>query len=180
MRKYVKLFTVLVSILVLFANCDKVGICTENKLSSERTDYIGTELRINGYYYDASGKKDSSEIYYFYKNGIFHLGETVLTQDAENGRVIDTYDDLYPRHHKWGAFRVDEDNIEIETWALTYSSCIKRLLISGKIQSDTSFLINRIILIKKNGKTESDKSTNTLFMFHEVLQKPDSTNSFVK
>lgn len=173
----------IIPIILLFpfvTGCGK--FCKDMKLSFERQDYTGKELRTNGYYYGDFTKSDSFYyIWYLYRNGVFYQGGSVPAKDAENGVIREDIIETPVANSMLvsGAFRVVGDKIEIEGWQPTLG-CHKTMSRKGKIINDSTFIITRTEYMRRNGKVDRVDTTSTVFHFHAADRKPDSTTNFVK
>ena len=162
-QKIMKL--IIASMLILY-----IGGCKKpyEELSLQRMDYIGNELRTNGYYY--CYYEDGIIIRFLFRNGIIKLcGSFPSIQDFEN---CDNPCSGSSSKIGWGVFFVDKDIIKHETWR--GSPGFEKLpteIFEGKILNDTTFHITKYYL--SNGENSSAK--NMLFHFKQFSPKPDST-----
>lgn len=166
----------------LFSSCGKgLGLCKDMELSFKRQDFSGSLLKTNGYYYEEPDKSGNSPIHYLYRNGVYHGGFKESYEDAKNGNIdVDATNSVLKQTRRvWGAFRLNGNSIEIETWGATYG-CSKTISMKGEVNNDTTFVITQIKYMKKNGKVEEEKKVNNTYHYRASLQKPDSTNDFVK
>jgi hypothetical protein len=170
---------ILLYLAIQLVSCGK--LCKDMKLSSERTDYLGTELRTSGYFYSDHSNSGSARLCYLYNNGVYLDCSSVDLKDAENGTIAAHIIDSPPKDTKraWGTFRISGTKIEIEGWQPTLG-CSKTMLQKGEIINDSTFVITRIEYMKKNGKVDRVDTTSTVFHFHAADRKPDSTTNFVK
>lgn len=167
-----------------FCGCERIGLCKDDELSFGRVDYTGNQLRVNGYYFGDVIKDDKmplANIYYLYKNGVF-LSRLVQDLDkAQLGTIsIDTSNSFAKRvKSAWGVFRVNGKIIEFERWEPSMNSCEKTVYERGEVVSDTSFVLKRREF-RTNGKVGHTENLDSIFSFRSTLQKPDSTNQFIK
>jgi hypothetical protein len=176
-RKFTMVVLLFQSFLV--ASCGK--LCKDKELSITRGVYTGT-LKTNGYYFFKSDS-ESAKTFFLYRNGVVQGDYNSEPLDAvENGTVnFDASRSLNEQtKYVWGAFYANAQEIEIECWRPAHSGCFKTKLRKGTILNDSTFLITKIELLRKNGKVESDFDVNDTFYFHALTHKPDSTNDFVK
>jgi len=147
------------------------GKCSKDDLQIERENYSGTNLRIDGVFYNNPQKAH----FFLYRDGVFFDGGTGF-----NGSISDlikfyskkeNYKTAYELPYAWGVFKIDNDEILIEKWvsgdAFGRYTTSK---FSGVIINDTTLLLNHPAAVI---------GTDT-FYFHKFLPKPDSTNTFIK
>ena len=152
----------------------------DDKLSLDRTDYNGSELRIDGYYYQ---EKDGEfySLYFFYKNGVLQdLGGgytpselSELESKIKNG----TFDNANDVKYYWGVFQVDGSGIKFEKWygERPYPAFVR----DGYIVNDTTFVITQSYRMKR-GKKKVERAKDETYHFKKFSPKPDSTNEFIK
>lgn len=161
-------------ILISLLSCEKVFDDTE--LSMKRTNYDGTELRTDGYYFYQ--KADKFHPLFISRNGVFIRGYTYELSSADqveesfkNGVF---YENIKNDKTRWGVFNITEKAIEFEGWApnggLKHTTSIEY----GEIIDDTTFCIY------KEHIYGNDEERNSLYHFKQFSPKPDSTNSFIK
>ncbi len=104
--KYILLFIGL----TLCISCEKMNTCKDKELTLKRTEYLGQELRTDGFYYgnpntDAQGKS-LYELFVFYENGILMLPGTIEFSKVEE--YITTIANSNQQNTKfvWGLFEV--------------------------------------------------------------------------
>lgn len=177
MKSVMVLFILIVSECLM--SCGK--LCKDMNLSSERSDYIGTELKTSGYFYGNPSNSGSVRLWYLYNNGVYLDRSSVDVKDAENGTIAAHIIDSPPTGTKraWGIFRIRGTKIEIESWQPTLS-CSKTMLQMGEIINDSTFVITKIEYMRRNGKIDMVTTPNTTYHFHAADRKPDSTTNFVK
>ncbi|MBX2907788.1 MAG: hypothetical protein KF744_17210 [Taibaiella sp.] len=150
------------------------------ELSVKRNAYSGT-LKTDGYYFEAADDTSKySEIFFLYRNGILQGGYSELVEKAETGTI--TIDNVQRKQIKyyWGAFNIDASELQIESWLPLYAGCLRTKLRKGRVLDDTTFLITKVVLFERKGKVSSEFDVSDTFHFHATLQKPDSTNDFIK
>jgi len=151
------------------------------KLSMQREDYYGNELRTDGYYYCQEPKGDTYEaktlIMFFYRNGILFSPSAYWTLDleiVEKQMVIQNEEQRKERVY-WNVFTVVDNRIKYEGWAnpATTMTIQKN---SGYIENDTTFRITEQYF----SHNETTYYTNDVWHFKKFSPKPDSTNNFIK
>jgi len=158
--------------------------CRFPMLGLQLQAYKGQELRLDGYYYrnNYSFKDDIwVKIFFFYKNGVVlngsssalsSLGE--LEERFKNGSYHS-----WNREYRttWGVHRIEGDKIQFEVWIHRGGALrLDRLVRTGKILNDSTFVINRILI---RGDVRYPMVASDTFHFKEFSPKPDSTNSFI-
>jgi len=136
-----------------------------------RSDYLGNEFRIDGYYYSKFmlEEKEYIAIYFFYENGVeLHWKTSVLTDfkqlevDIQNSTQNS---ELSEPKDKWAAFHVNNNRITLETWAHTLANKKGTYLFEYEILNDTTLYSTGL---------------KTYFHFKRFDFKPDSTYSSIK
>ena len=154
----------------------------DSKLSLERRDYFGQELKINGFYFDTYTNEFMNnilyEVYFFYNNGIIRCTGCC----ADNLEQLDSIfkrDLLLDKFAKpkfaWGVYNIKGNKISFEKWGPSSGGPKKTLLRKGIILNDTTFVIK--YLFNNYGKNEYTE--NDTFRFRKFTPKPDSTNKWI-
>ena len=156
----------------------------DDKLSLERVDYNGNELRIDGYFcrYNYVNKEPEPHgvtPYILYRNGII-LGDVGVTADRISEMEENFKNGFYASNSKkyyWGVFQINGDKIKYEKWvagdppmwAFTYE---------GVILNNTTFVINKYYRMADMNK-KAPKEVYWEYHFKQFNPKPDSTNRFI-
>jgi hypothetical protein len=163
--------------------CGK-NILSHDKLSIDRVNYIGNELKISGYfYYKYSTSADNLySIYFLYSNGIvMHGGATkesnLLTLETEFQNGI-YYNKIKDSRYHWGVFRIENDIIKIERWYPSSGGKLRAYVREGIILNDTSFVIKEFYRDRR-GKKKDFEELQENYYFKNFSPKPDSTNKYV-
>lgn len=175
--KYLLLFITL----FIMQNCIRQISYKDDTLSIQRKDYLGDELKIDGYYYLIYGDGDYITATFFYRNGILLKGNAGLVSDIEeleNSYVNDYNDAVKDVKSMWGVFKVTENKIFFERWYPS-EGALSAYVRSGVILNDTTFHITEVYRMQKGQKTEIS-TTDEMYHFKQFSPKPDSTNVFVK
>lgn len=150
--------------------------CKAEMLSIINEPYIGSQLRIDGYYYSLVG--NGKDILIFYRNGVLispsGYDDNISLKAIELDLVSDKFiSNIKKNKSFWSYFKITNKDIEYETWEPTSS---KDYIYSnyGIILNDTTFINTKI----KN-RDNKEFSRNDTFKFKQFLVKPDSTNSFL-
>jgi len=178
--KYIRimiLLLILVGVFIMFFSCCNTLAPDEN-LTLQRTDYIGNELRIDGYYvhYFAKGKTDAD---FFFENGtVFRVRGRRIDgiSDYSEKRFLDANFIRLNRDTKtnWSVFEINGDDIVIQGWTHSSGGGIPIATRRGKILNDTTFVITSIHIHRQT------REINEVYHFRKFSPKPDSTNSFIK
>ncbi len=146
------------------------GKCEKDDLKLERQDCSGTDLRMDGIFYNKPHKAH----FFLYRNGIFFDGGTrfkgSLSDMLEFYSQNKNYTTAYELPYRWGVFKIENNEIMIEKWVSsdTFGRYTTSML-TGKIINNTTLLID--YPVKSIGRDT--------FYFHQFPSKPDSTNTFI-
>ncbi|MDR2586191.1 MAG: hypothetical protein LBC84_08250 [Prevotellaceae bacterium] len=154
----------------LFSSCDK--LFPDEKLTLQRRDYVGNELRTDGYYYSHWASYNSlfdnnTAIMFFYRNGVVLNAlsyDGINLERIENEMVL-YYDIIQKYKSGWGVFIIDKDIIMCEQWSTSAGGGLPVYRRNGRIENETTFTFNNI---------------HETWHFKQFSPKPDSTNSFIK
>ena len=152
-----------------------------DKLSLERKDYFGDELKISGYYYRKYSTDNTYRyvIYFFYNNGVlFHAGtifEENLSKKEEEFKNGVFYNNTKNTRFRWGIYTISENKIKFERW---YPGEAQKAFVSeGTILNDTTFHITKSYRNQNGEKTEI-RPKDEVYHFKKFSTKPDSTNKY--
>ena len=149
----------------------------EEPLRNTRRDYIGDNIRIDGFYYSYFQGKIFN-VLLLYRNGVFFD----VSGDGKDRTKPEEVEELLTEEHiklvnskkyDWGIFIVEGNSILFETWRFTQRDH-RAVFQSGEILNDTTFHIT-----KHNYSDGGIKDANTLYYFYPYSPKPDSTNTFI-
>ena len=70
MDKFIS-YTITISLSIFMLGCDV--LFPDEKLSLQREDYNGNELRIDGYYYWYNKENNGTAVYFLFRNGVILL-----------------------------------------------------------------------------------------------------------
>lgn len=171
---------IIIFCMLLNISCKSIFSPEDDKLYMEREDYIGTQIRLDGYYHRISYENKIFGGYFFYQNGIIAsldgVEKTILEYDeyAEN---LSKSEDYKNQKSTWGVFIIRNDSIFFERLypAQPYQAYIRE----GVVLNDTTFCINSSYRMVKGKKTEV-REKNEIYHFKQFSPKPDSTNNFIK
>jgi len=154
---------------------------SDDKLSLERIDYNGNELRINGYYYMKDPYRSQIHVFFLYKNGIildgsaFDIENTNRTEEWYRNGFYATNATKYK--YNWGVFQIDGYQIKYEKWTPVQGP-LWAATYEGVIINDTTFVINNYFRAKDAGK-KAPTEVHWEYHFKKFNPKPDSTNRFI-
>jgi hypothetical protein len=165
-----------VAIISCFYGCDK--LFPDEKLSLQRTNYTGNELRMDGYYYCYLEKTNITVIYFLFKNGIIRYtgGYSRYNEDNREQEMVSYYG-KFTSKTDWGVFIINGNTIQYEKWVEAPSgvrASINRRL--GYIENDSTFHITESYY----SGTGETKQVDEIYHFKQFDNKPDSTNVFIK
>jgi hypothetical protein len=174
----------LIFILVLLSGCERASICKDDDLNLRRIDYSVSQLRTDGYFFGAANPTSSvpfANIYYLYRNGVFFTTEADDLDRAVVGTIEVDIANKFGQQIKsaWGIFQVNGNVIEIERWRSRANGCEGTIYEKGEIVNDSTFLIT-LREYRDKGKAAKSETPNSVFYFRPLIQKPDSTNNFIR
>ncbi|GHT22665.1 hypothetical protein AGMMS4957_13170 [Bacteroidia bacterium] len=135
------LFVLIISLSMFMSYCN--SLFPDEKLTMQRGDYEGNELKIDGYYYRQEVTEVSSRtmVMFLYRNGILLSCGSFSTIDLNI--VVEELPNRYTlveEKQEWmGRFSIDKNLIQTEQWVESpsgASSSIYRR--SGYIENDTT------------------------------------------
>jgi hypothetical protein len=148
--------------------------------SFERTDYTGSLLRTDGYYYYQDVQSGYYTLLFFYRNGIMLYGGAVQAPDipAREQRFANGswYNTVKGDLSYWGIFRVLGTTIELESRGSDGSTGLLVYRDTGLIENDTTYRITR----QRRVNGDNDRVVDKVYHFKPFSPKPDSTNTFIK
>jgi len=174
--KATDLFLSVILCLFMFG-CNK--LCSDEKLSMQREDYVGNELRVDGYYYIQDEKHQNTSIKFLYQNGIILTGGGYSGTDLNvvEAEMVKVYSEIRKHKNHWGVFSITNDQILTEAWDDPLGGCsLPTVKCRGYIQNDTTFHIVESYFSNTKKTYYSDK----VWYFKQFFNKPDSTNNFIK
>ena len=148
----------------------------DDKLTLQRKDYLGNELRTDGYYYRFR-ENGSTTVYFLYKNGIIKSASSYSSHDLDmvEKEMVKWYREIRKTKTGWGVFLISDNKIEHETWDNPVGRIVVRKTI-GHIVNDKTFRITEFSHPYNNQTYYVDE----VWHFKQFSPKPDSTNNFIK
>ena len=146
------------------------GKCNREKLHLKRQNYIGNNIRIDGFYYNKPNKAH----FFLYSNGIYYDGGNLFIgtlADMEYHYTNNLYNkNSYNLPYRWGVFLIFDNKIVIEKWISSdMMAKYPTLQFDGIIINDTTLALHYL----------DDKTKRDTFYFHKCNHKPDGTNKFI-
>jgi hypothetical protein len=180
----IKMLTLLSTGFILSSSsCDKErNESSDDKLSLEKINYKGNELRIDGYYYQNYISGDYIHTFFLYKNGIILDGMSIridkILEKEENFRNGFYATNVASKYkYQWGVFQIDGTKIKYEKWVPT-NGPFPAVTYEGVILNDSTFVINKSYRALDAGKKVPTEHYWE-YHFKEFSPKPDSTNRFI-
>jgi hypothetical protein len=171
--KIIRLLMLSIFMLSFLFGCN--ALFSDERLSFDRIDYEGHELRLDGYYYRQG--KDYTLVYFFYKNGIVLSANSYRNLDLNivEDQLLKRYSQIVKEKPNWGIFKIASNQIEYEQWEAPTEGGLSISHSKGYIENDTTFHIIETYF-SYNKKTYFD---HEVWHFKQFAHKPDSTNSFI-
>jgi hypothetical protein len=144
-------------------------------LTLDRIEFNSNAIKIQGYYYNC----DTEYCYPFYlfKNGVYlSCGSLEIIKKNRIDSIITNVEfikRLKNTQYGWGVFQANGNLIKIESWLSGNGGPYPTRLLSGKIINDTIITISGY-------KSFTDVNKIDTFHFRYLVEKPDSTNMFIK
>jgi hypothetical protein len=150
----------------------------DEKLTIQRVDYNGNELKTDGYYYCYFEETDITVICFLFRNGIIRCmgGYSRYNEDNREQEMVSYYNRRTIKSD-WGVFVINGNKIQWEQWVESpsgVSASINRC--SGDIENDTTVHFTESYY---SGRNET-KQINEVWHFKQFDNKPDSTNVYIK
>jgi len=118
------------------------------QLQNTRQPYVGSEMRIDGYYFRSeTNARDIDNIYYavmFYRNGVFDDINFLIhpySFDSLERKIDELAGKKFRIKMGKGVFKIDGDELLVEYWANASSSPVPTGIKKGKILNDTTISI---------------------------------------
>lgn len=170
------LFILTINLSMLMSCCST--LFPDEKLTLDRMDYNGNELRMDGYYYCYFENTDITVVYFLFRNGILRYtgGYSRYNEDNREKEMVSYYDRFTPKTD-WGLFVINDNKIQYEKW-IEAPSGIKAAINrrSGYIENDTTIHFTE----SYNSGTGEIKQVDEVWHFKQFANKPDSTNVYIK
>lgn len=145
-------------------------------LQAERADYLGSELRVDGYYF-LTYDNNIISIRFFNRNGILldgpapdHSQPGALSELEDDFRSGKYYNDCKNIKTDWGIFSISGDRIRVDRWGYGDGGPLPSVVETGVILSKTSFRIDKV---------NNRYVTPEIYQFKHFPYKPDSVCKFI-
>jgi hypothetical protein len=171
-------------------------------LVSSKRDYIGQNLKTEGYYYlysnysNSTGyKADLFDCFILYKNGIYYnvskgsydtklnISENLKKLDTNINYHVTKQQDFLSQRPNWGVFHIIGSEIEIESWVFSSGGGdYPTRILKGEIKNDSTIHFHtklESVPLQANRKKKTFSIDET-YHFRQFSPKPDSTNKFIK
>ena len=161
---------------ILLSSCAK--FVTWDEFSLQRMQYDGTQLRIDGYYYQIEGGMYDSG-YCFYRDGcLLDMGGNSSSLEEMDAYVIREFINRShdSKKQSWGIYVIRDNTIQFERYYITDDTKKRSYVREGTILNDSTFHITTSF---RSGGSEQSKK-NEIYHFRQFSPKPDSTNNFIK
>jgi len=167
----------LIILFLLLSSCLKENI----PLSNSREDYLGDQLRIDGFYHQINKDGYIVNVWFYYRNGIlFQIPiRSEITDPAAFISLLtkETIESNRKRKYNWGIFKIKGNEFLSEHWETpTQGNYLATITMTGEILSDTSYVITKYI----NSQRGMSGGGDSYWYFYPFSPKPDSTNVFIK
>lgn len=166
------------------------GCISFEPLTQIKKNFIGSNLKLNGYYYSFDYKKIKA--FTLFKNGVFYNNffDGIDSYYNENLDSLDTkylkhflFDIKYPLQYQWGLFNINNSEISIERWVTASGGgAYPTQMLKGTIKNDTTIYFHTLVGAHpiNVGKMKKIIKIDETYHFRKFSPKPDSTNNFIK
>lgn len=175
-------------LLLLLSLCILITCKTPQKLSIDHGDYLGDDIRMDGYYYYFDGNKFND--FFLFTNGVYYGGPGMGSITDLDSSPLDSMDEEIREYHlfrerhlplqyEWGIFSIEELEIQIERWIPSSGNYgYPTQILEGKILNDTTILFHT--QIGDGSGKKKVKNIDMIYHFRQFSPKPDSTNIYIK
>jgi len=173
----IRTFVLLLSLGVLFASCEKLGLCKDGEFTFPREEDNSGLLKLSGYYYNISEEYPNSvKIILLNQNGVIIGSMGGSLEEVQNESIkLTVHENFKNWKSGWGIYRIKNGNIEIQSWQTIQSPCKPIKVEKGEILNDSTFKITSWQDCRKRKINEVEE----IYEFKSYSPKPDSINSFI-
>lgn len=168
----------MINIMFLCNSCKK--LITWDEFQLQKTSYEGTQLRIDGYFYQKDINGEFCRLECYYRNGVLmHMGGRFTSFKEMDDYVNDVFNIKKVQTNDkecWGLFVINNQNIKTERYYPTDKFHKPAYIREGKVLNDTTF---HIITSYRSNTSERSEFDETYYL-RKYSPKPDSTNNFIK
>jgi hypothetical protein len=153
----------------------------DDKLSVVKTNYVGSDLKIDGYYYSINKFGDYGGAQFFYENGISHniggsANSLILLEEYIN-QVSNNNGAKYKSG--WGLFKITGNSLYYEQWdPKPFGGIHKVFSHECEIINDNTYIIKKQYRLV-NGEQTEVTFPNQTYKFVAFANKPSSVNDFI-
>jgi hypothetical protein len=163
-------------LLILLCECNRFFVY--EKFTIKRTPYLGSELRIDGYYYL---KHEKTRIYCF----VFYSNGVVLNYSAVDLHELEEQFSKFPnvstdKRLLWGPFIINGNELRFEEIDNSVHGQWLVCTVQCTILNDTTFRIDKGFLSHTGKAVPNRRTFEGEYHFRQYSPKPDSTNNVVK
>ena len=167
----------MVLFLLIFSSCLKENI----SLSNTREDYLGNQLRIDGFFHQITKDGYIVNTFFYYRNGILFKipvrSEFMDPADFVSLLTKETIEFNRKRKYNWGVFKIKGNEFISEHWETpTSGNYFATITMTGEILSDTCFVITKFV----HSQEGINETSRAYWYFYPFSPKPDSTNNFIR
>ena len=164
----------LLILVVLLCACKQIFV--DEEFTMARTPYLGSELKIDGYYYE---KTDLPRIYFF----VFYSNGVLLKYSVNDINELELFFNNTPKRIKdnrlwWSPFIINGNELRFEEYNNTIAGKWLVCMVYCTILNDSTFRIEKGIL-SHTGKNAPNLEYNGEYHFRQYYPKLDSTNNVV-
>lgn len=179
-----------------------IGCAGYEPLLTKRENYIGNQLKTDGYYYlltkEDMGYGYTTKIFdclMLFNNGIYYnishggynpnlkIDSVLVKLDNEVKDQVKRQNDNLNYRPYWGVFKVSNSKIEIERWVTASGAgAYPTQIFIGEIKNDTTIHFHTLVgayPVNTNNKKKT-KTIDETYHFRQFSPKLDSTNKFIK
>jgi len=170
-------------------------------LPFQRENYIGNNLKTDGYYYFFSNKNDETndgtkyyEAFMLFRNGVYVLVTSgsysikldsisrLKQVDKDVKNRVDKQNNFINLNPNWGIFKINGQSIQIKRWLSGNGQDYPIQTLKGTIINDSTINIFQKIGDESSSKNSKKKTyiVDETYHFRQFSPKPDSTNKFIK
>jgi len=176
MKAIVVIVVFMSGLIILFTSCN--DLFSDERFSMSKTNYIGHEIKTEGYFYSQDINYERTTVKIFYRNGIFLSTNSYSTYnlDIVEKELLSQIEMIKDDKMNWGLFEVSDSSLTTEEYIDNPpSSKLITMKSFYEIKNDTTIILKRI-----NHPGYKKETYNEQFHFKQFSPKPDSTNVYIK
>ena len=168
--------------MVMLGSCAKKhDESKDDKLLFFKTNLIGNELRIDGYYYVINKFGDYGGAQFFYEDGISHnIGGSFNSLTLLEEYINDVSNNNGAKYKSgWGLFKIKGNSLYFEQWdSKPFGGIYKVFSQECEILNSTAFIVKKKYRLVNGQQTEVTFPNHT-YHFVQFQNKPSSDNNFI-